>query len=225
MRVELGPSHVALAALWLVACGSQRLDTAFEPAPNVGSGGAGGAAVGGSGGSGGSTMMLPSAGAGGDPEPLQTEPLVTLEDFDSGYPVGPLSLEPFQLSGQAFTEAWRTTMTEPPADPWTGQLVVPLNKEVGAQQLLHVSFWLKCEAPRESGDCYTEYIFERGSDPWEKSVVFTAHAGPDWAENSKYFSSVSGYGAGEAHMVFRLGYAVQVLAIGGLQLEAIGSSP
>lgn len=221
MRVEVRPTHVALAALWLIACGSQRLDTAFEPALNGGSGGVAGAAVNASGGG----ATLPNAGAGGDPEPLGTEPLITFEDFDLGYAVGPLTVEPFQLSGQTFTEAWRTTMTEPPTDPWTGQLVMPLDKAVGAEQLLHVSFWLKCEAPGDSGDCYTEYIFERGSDPWEKSVVFTAHAGPDWAENSKYFSSVSGYGAGQAHMVFRLGYAVQVLAIGGLQLEAIGTTP
>jgi hypothetical protein len=215
MRLALGHGLVALAAAWLVACGSQRLDTALEPAVSGGSGG-----VAGFGGS-----ASPSAGAGGDPEPLRTEPLISLADFDSGYPVGPLSLEPFQLSGQVFTEAWRTQMAEPPADPWTGQLVMPLNKRVSAQQLLHVSFWLKCEAPRDSGDCYTEYIFERASEPWEKSVVFTAHAGPNWTENSQYFSSAAGYGVGEAHMVFRLGYAVQVLAIGGLQLEAIGSQP
>lgn len=197
-RASLAPC-LALACA-LVACGSKRLETAFEP-------------------------LSGDAGAGGDPAPLVTEPLVTLADFGASYVVGPINAERFQLSGQAFTDAWRATMSEPPSSPWVAQLVVPLDKAVGAGRLLHVSFWLSCEAPGPNGDCYTEYIFERASDPWEKSVTFAARAAQPWSQKSEYFSTVSGYEAGGAHMVFRLGYEDQVIAIGGLLLEAIEQSP
>lgn len=162
---------------------------------------------------------------GGDPPPLETQPLVTLADFEASYVVGPITAERFQLSGQTFQDAWRATMSEPPSSPWAAQLVMPLSKPVSAGQLLHVSFWLSCEAPGEGGDCYTEYIFERAADPWEKSVTFVAHADAEWSQKSEFFSSVSSYGAGEAQMVFRLGYASQVIAIGGLTVEAIGPRP
>lgn len=213
------PGALALA-LALAACGSQRLDTAAEPAHVVEGGSAG---VGGSRG----TPSPGDSGAGGaDPVPLVTEPLVTLADFGASYMVGPITAERFQLSGQPFQEAWRATMSEPPSSPWAAQLVMPLGKAVQADQLLHVSFWLSCEVPGTRGDCYTEYIFERDGEPWEKSVTFVAHAGAaDWSRKSEYFSSVSAYGPGGAHMVFRLGYEGQVIAIGGLEVEAIDPSP
>lgn len=113
-------------------------------------------------------------------------------------------------------------MLEPPSTPWVAQLVVPVYKPVQAGQLLHVSFWLNCETPGEAGDCYTECIFERAEDPWEKSVTFVAHGSDVWTEKSEYFVPVDAYQAGLSHLVFRLGYAQQVIAIGGIELEAIG---
>jgi hypothetical protein len=196
-----------------LACGSERLETAVNSTSD------------GSGGSAGSSAVLPGgapAGAGGEPSPLQVEPLITLCDFGQGFMVGPIQAEQFQVGGQPFSDAWRATMTEPPANPWVAQLVMPLAKPVRAGQLLHLSFWMSCETAGDSGDCYTECIFERASEPWEKSVTFPAHGGSGWSQKSEYFSTVSDYGASQAHLVFRLGYATQVIALGGLELEAIG---
>jgi hypothetical protein len=222
------------AAWGLGACGSRRLETALEPLGDTG--GSAGIAGTSSGfaaagmtfaGTGGTGDAQPGgdAGAAGSPGPLATEPLVTLAEFGESYMVGPVASERFQVSDQPFSEAWRATMSEPPSSPWIAQLVVPLNEPVQAGQLLHVTFWLKCEVVGVNGDCYTEYIFERASDPWEKSVTFVEHAGAGWSQKSEYFSVVNSYAAGESHMVFRLGYVAQVIAIGGLELEAIDPLP
>lgn len=199
--LTLSSGHDALwlsLALALAGCGSQRLDTAFEPVGQDGTGGVG---------------------------PLATEPLVTFANFGDGYMVGTVTAQVIEVSGQPFTQAWRATMSEPPSSPLSGQLVVPLNEPVQAGQLLHVSFWLNCETVGPTGDCYTEYIFERASDPWEKSVTFAQHAQSAWSQKSEFFSVVSSYETGAAHMVFRLGYATQVIAIGGLEVEAIDPLP
>jgi hypothetical protein len=222
-RPWLGSSRTSAAAclfaLPLAACGSKRLETAFAPAATAGTGsvaGSGGAAADGS---------AAEAGAAGAPGPLSTEQLVTLADFPDSYTVGPINAERFQISGPGFVDAWRATMNEPPSTPWVAQLVVPLKRPVQSGQLLHVSFWMSCEAAGAAGDCYTEYIFERASDPWEKSVTFPVHAQQTWVQKSEYFSVVDSYAAGVAHMVFRLGYASQVIAIGGVELEAIDAAP
>lgn len=211
-----------LAACALSGCGSQRLDTAVEPS-SVGGSASGAASSGGTLGSSGAAGA--DAGAGGQPAPLRTEELFGLADFGASYMVGPISAERFGVSGQVFSEAWRATMTEPPSSPWIAQLVVPLNKPVAAGQLVHVSFWLSCETPGTAGDCYTEYIFERASDPWEKSVTFVAHSDQAWGQKNEFFSVVNSYEAGAAHMVFRLGYEAQVIALGGLELQAVYDEP
>lgn len=222
------------ACICCLSCGSHRLDTATAPAGVAGTVGAGAANIGGAAGSagsgdtagevmnGGASPVGMGDGAAGEQGTLPVEPLVTLDDFAQSYSVGPVNAERFSVAGQSsFSEAWRATMSEPPSSPWIAQLVMPLGKPVKAGQLLHVSFWVSCEAKGLTGDCYTEYIFERASDPWEKSVTFPVHADGSWTQKSEYFSVVDSYEAGASHMVFRLGYEAQVIAIGGLELEAI----
>jgi hypothetical protein len=221
-----------LCVLLLSACGSKRLD-AFEPLGADGIGGFASVAGGGgnpgagnsSAGSAGTATEPPDGGAGGAVGPLVTEPLITFADFGESYMVGDVTSELFPVSGQPFTQAWRATVSKPPSSPLSGQLVMPLNKPVKKGQLLHVSFWLNCETVGDNGDCYTEYLFERGAEPYVQSVTFKAHAGPGWSQKSEYFSVLETYASGEAHMVFRLGYATQVIAIGGLELEAIDPLP
>jgi hypothetical protein len=197
-----------LHALVGSACGTQRLQTVAEATGAAGNGGA--LAVGG------------GEAVGGAPEPTRREELVGAEAFSSSYVVGPASGSRFEVTGMPFQQAWRLTMSEPPATPWSAQLLVPLSEPVAAGELLNVSFWLRCEVPGPPGDCYTEYVFERASDPWEKSVAFPAHAGGQWSQKNEYFSPVSSYAGGQAQMLFRLGYADQVVEIGGLVVQRIG---
>lgn len=233
LALQLSCAACALALLPLSACGSKRLD-AFEPLSDA-DGIGGSASVGGSSGtpsagnasaaSAGTGTQTADGGAGGAVGPLVTEPLITFDDFGQSYMVGDVTSELFSVSGQPFTQAWRATVSKPPSSPLSGQLVMPLNKPVKKGQLLHVSFWLNCETVGDNGDCYTEYLFERGAEPYVQSVTFKAHANPGWSQKSEYFSVLETYAAGEAHMVFRLGYATQVIAIGGLELEAIDPLP
>jgi hypothetical protein len=240
-------------ACCLAACGEARLENAMRPAlamDAAGKGGAsgvpeipGGPASGGGLGIGGQTAQSGSGGtsrggasqpdglglAGSDDAggaaPLPQEPLVSLEDFSEAYIIGPVDSETFQVSDLPFTQAWRATMTEPPQNLWTAQLVLPLNKPVTAGSLLHVTFWVRCEKAGSGGDCKTAYVFERASAPWEKSVTFPVDADSSWTQKSEFFSVVNSYDAGVAHMVLRLGYATQTIAIGGIEVESIGAAP
>lgn len=235
-------------------CGEARLENAIQPALATGQAGtsshsggvsatfagtaAGGALSGGSdgdsasAGSSGGVAGEPDgslAGGGGDDAggapPIPHESLISLEDFSASYMVGQVRAEKFAVAGQPFTEAWRGTMTVAPDTHWAGQLVVPVEKAITAGALLHVSFWVRCEKAGDTGDCLTEYVFERASEPWEKSVTFPVHADGAWAQKSEFFSVIESYAAGVAHMVFRLGYAGQTIAIGGIEVESIGTPP
>jgi hypothetical protein len=227
-----------------LSCGTRRLETLELPAivaPSGGSGGtageatagtgvtAGNGAVGGSAGTSGANQAgmeaMAGEGAGGAPEPLETEELISLADFPASMVQGPASAQQIDVTGEPFTKAWRATMNETPSTPWVAQLVQNVDKPVAAGQLMRVSFWLRCASPGANGDCYTEFIFERAASPWEKSVTFAANAGPNWTQKSEYFSAVQSYAPGESHAVFRLGYADQVIEIGGFVLERIGAAP
>jgi hypothetical protein len=157
--------------------------------------------------------------------PLETEELVGLADFEASFTVGPVNAERIEVMGLPFTSAWRLSMAEPPTSPLHGQLVLLMPRAVTVGQLLRVSFWVRCATPGESGDCYTEYLFERASSPYTQSVTFPAHADAAWAEKDEYFQSVESYAEGESQMVFRLGFAGQLIEIGGLTVQRIGPAP
>jgi len=209
------------SALLLVACGSTRLETAAADSSSAGGSGGNGAAS-----SGDSAGHAPDAGvaaASGDagPPPISPEILVGLADFGASYVEGPANSTRIAVSGESFTEAWQASMTEPPATPWDAQLIILLNQPVATTDLLNVSFWVRCATAGDGGDCQTDFVFERASDPWEKSVVVHAVAGPAWAQSSEFFRPAANYGSGEAHMVFRLGYMTQVIEIGGVVVERL----
>jgi hypothetical protein len=238
-------SAVLLLGL-LGACGTRRLETLELPAvvaigggssgtagetTQAGTGGTagGGASAGGTAGSAGTNQggieAMAGEGSGGAPEPLETEELISLADFPATIVQGPANAQQIDVTGEPFTQAWKATMSEPPSTPWVAQLIQNINKPVAAGQLMRVSFWLRCDSPGANGDCYTEFIFERAASPWEKSVTFAANAGTNWTQKSEYFSAVQSYAPGESHAVFRLGYADQVIEIGGFVLERIGPAP
>jgi hypothetical protein len=162
-----------------------------------------------------------AASGDGGPAPLAPEVLVGLADFGASYVSGPANSTQIAVTDEPFQQAWQASMTQSPATPWDAQLIVPLNLPVSASDLLSVSFWVRCATGGANGDCETDFIFERASDPWEKSVVVHATAGSAWMQNSEFFRPAMSYGAGEAHMLFRLGYATQVIEIGGLLVERI----
>jgi len=214
-RTRGAPLALLALAAWLCACGSERLQTAVEPA--LGGGGVASA------GASGSPALGGNYGAGGAPAPTQTDVLVGLADFPASYVYGPLDAAPFDVPDVTFQRAWRAAMTQAPTTEWDAQLLVPLTHAVSRGDLLNVSFWVRCEASGDNGQCKTDFIFERDGDPWEKSVAFGVLSVPSagWQQQSEFFTVIDDYVAGQAHMLFRLGYANQVIDIGGLVVERI----
>jgi hypothetical protein len=134
---------------------------------------------------------------------------------------GPANSARISVAGEPFSEAWQASMAQPPSTPWDAQLIVLLNQAVATTDLLNVSFSVRCASAGDNGECQTDFIFERAAEPWEKSVVVHATSGPAWTTSSEFFRPAANYGSGEAHMVFRLGYATQVIEIGGLVVERL----
>ena len=56
---------------------------------------------------------------------------------------------------------------------------------------------------------------ERAGDPYTKSGIYAAHAGAKWQQFQVPFTAAEDYAAGEANLLFRLGYRPQTVEIAG----------
>lgn len=128
--------------------------------------------------------------------------------------------ETIEVDGMPFERALRLTMTESGQDPWTMQLVAPTQTNIEVGDVLLASFWVRTErSENESGEGQTAFVLELARDPWSKSVEQDVRAGREWQQVHIPFQARQTHMAGEAQVIFRLGYGPQILEIGGLKLH------
>src|SRR5690606_10782767 len=63
------------------------------------------------------------------------------------------------------------------------------------------------------------FVFERGSEPYTKSVTYSLRLTPEWRKVQVRFVAGESYAPGEAQAIFRLGYEPETIQIGGVSLE------
>jgi GH35 family endo-1,4-beta-xylanase len=132
-----------------------------------------------------------------------------------------VSIVPVQ--GQPFSEALRAEVKEKSGNNWDVQVQTRVAAPVAYGDVILATFYVKAEASRqESGEAQTQLVMELAQPPWAKSVEHPVRVGHDWSKIHVRFKAERSYAAGEAQLIFRLGYAPQVLHIGGVTVENFG---
>lgn len=129
------------------------------------------------------------------------------------------------VSGQPFDTARNTVTVGPYANVWKTQLEARNAIALDQGDVLLATFWARCEKSLlESGECKTEFVFERASTPWTKSVGYPVSVGKDWTQMFVRFKSAESYAPDAAHALFRLGYPSQTIQIAGITLVSYGKN-
>src|SRR6185436_3773576 len=126
------------------------------------------------------------------------------------------------VTGQPFADAMRFTVKEASSHEWAVQLQTPTTAPVAMGDAILATFWFRTETPQEGSVGETEFVFELGRSPYSKSVQYPIQAGPDWTRVQVRFNADKAYAAGEANMIFRLGYEPQTIDLGGIKVENFG---
>lgn len=125
-----------------------------------------------------------------------------------------------KVEGQPFTEAIRAEVRARSDQPWDVQLGARTVAPVRKGDVLLATFYFRTEwAPQESGEGQTEFVFELAREPWTKSVSYPIHASREWRQVFVPFVAAESHPAGEAQMIFRLGYDRQIIDIGGVTVQ------
>ena len=126
------------------------------------------------------------------------------------------------VTGQPFADAMRFTVKEASSHEWAVQLQTPTTAPVAMGDAILATFWFRTETPQEGSVGETEFVFELGRSPYSKSIQYPIQAGPDWTRVQVRFNADKAYAAGEANMIFRLGYEPQTIDLGGVKVESFG---
>lgn len=126
------------------------------------------------------------------------------------------------VTGQPFTEAMRLAIKEQSTHEWAVQLQAPTAAPVASGEAILATFWARAETPQEGSVGETEFLFELGRSPYSKSVTYPIQLGPEWARVQVRFQPDKNYAAGEANMIFRLGYDPQTIDIAAIKVESFG---
>jgi hypothetical protein len=70
----------------------------------------------------------------------------------------------------------------------------------------------------------TEFVFELGRSPYSKSIQYPIQMGPNGRACRRASPAAQAYPAGEANMIFRLGYDPEVIDLGGVKVENFGKA-
>jgi GH35 family endo-1,4-beta-xylanase len=129
------------------------------------------------------------------------------------------------VEGQSFDRAVQVETRARPANSWDAQLSLAVNKPVRAGDVILAAFWARrVAASGEFGEAYTEFVFERNSDPYTKSAAYLAVLGPEWKRFFVGFAAVEASDAGRAGVNFRIGYEPQTIEIADFVVVDYGTS-
>jgi endo-1,4-beta-xylanase len=114
--------------------------------------------------------------------------------------------------------------TAPFDNKWDAQVRVRIPGPIESGEVLLVGVWMRCtRSLHESGDGRTQAVIELGKDPWTKILEQDMRVPGAWQKFYLRLKSRQAYAAGEAQLLFRLGYDTQTLELAGLSLQSFGT--
>jgi hypothetical protein len=126
------------------------------------------------------------------------------------------------VQGQAFTDAVRVEIKEGSGSDWSVQMQTPTIAPVQKGDAVLATFWIRAASLQEDGGAETQFVFEMSKEPYSKSISYPLQVGPNWREVKARFVANDDYQAGQAQMIFRLGYDPETIEIGGVTVESFG---
>jgi hypothetical protein len=139
-----------------------------------------------------------------------------------GAEVAKATVTRISVTGMPFAEALRAEVREETGHEWAVQLQAPTAAPVEEGDALLATFYLRTEVPQPGSVGETQFVFELAQAPYTKSVTYPVQGSAEWSRVQVRFAAHGTYAAGEAQMIFRLGYDRQVLQIGGIKIENFG---
>ena len=133
-----------------------------------------------------------------------------------------VELTTIKVEGQPFTEALRANIKEGSGHEWAVQMTALTTAPVEEGDALLATFYLRAEKPQEGSGAETEFVFELAGSPYTKSIQYPVQASADWSKVQVRFKASRAYAAGEANMIFRLGYEPEIIQVGGVKVENFG---
>src|SRR5450432_798701 len=133
-----------------------------------------------------------------------------------------VDLTPLAVEGQPFTEAVRVNIRVGSGSSYAVQLQALTATQIEEGDALLATFFLRTEKPQVGGVGQTELVLELAQPPYTKSIEYPIQGGADWSKVQVRFKASRAYQAGEAQMIFRLGYEPEIIDIGGVQVESFG---
>ena len=133
--------------------------------------------------------------------------------------VAKVHVETVGVDGQAFDKALQAEIKEDSGSEWTVQVTAKNTEPVAKGDVLLATFFMRVVKELESGGGETQFVFEKASEPYTKSVTYPIRLTPEWRKIHVRFVAGEDYAPGEAQAIFRLGYEPETLQIGGLTLQ------
>jgi hypothetical protein len=145
-----------------------------------------------------------------------------LDSFALGGDKTKAEVKKIAVEGQEFSEALEADIKASSNSEWTVQVSALIAAPVEKGDVLFASFWVRATKLREDGTAETQFVFEKASAPYTKSVTHSIGLGTEWRKVYVRFMSGQSYAPGEAQMIFRLGYDPETFQIGGIKVENFG---
>ncbi|HUT59252.1 MAG TPA: endo-1,4-beta-xylanase [Phycisphaerae bacterium] len=134
-------------------------------------------------------------------------------------------LEVVPVEGQPFAKALRLTTKEKSANIFTLQLAANNTTAVAEGDVILAEFYLRCVKPTaETGEGETEILVEQNQMPYTKILAMPLAATRTWTKFSFPAAAPKNYPPADVHVVFRMGYAPQVIEVGGLRFTNYGKT-
>ncbi|MEZ0327600.1 MAG: hypothetical protein ACAH95_17010 [Fimbriimonas sp.] len=121
------------------------------------------------------------------------------------------------VDGPGFTRALRVHVKDRSNETNITQLTLPNATVVEQGDTLLASVWLK-------GPGQAEFLFEKSTDPWTKSVTRGLSVPSQWRRFLIPFRSAQTYNPGEAMVSLRLAFGPQTIDIGAVDVVSYGKT-
>jgi hypothetical protein len=157
------------------------------------------------------------------PAPTQVMSPDGIRAFQPQGTVDRVKFDVVPVEGQPFTEALQMQVLEGSETEWSVQAQTKTTRAVEAGEVLLASFYARVSVEQEEGGGESQFVFELAQPPWPKAVTYSFRLTPEWRLIQIPFTATQSFGAGDAQILFRLGYEPETLQVGGITVDSYGT--